>query len=76
LKANAPLVASVFLNGKKVYSAELKVIDGITYYYVHTIEYTDAEKTNASLKTFVFSFDPTTKEMLYRPDLEVNRALI
>ena len=76
LKANAPLAASVFLNGKKIYSAELKVIDGITYYYVHTIEYTDAEKTNASLKTFVFSFDPTTKEMLYRPDLEVNRALI
>lgn len=76
LKANAPLVASVFLNGKKVYSAELKVIDGITYYYVHIIEYADTEKTNASLKTFVFSFDPTTKEMLYRPDLEVNRALI
>lgn len=76
LKADAPLVASVFLNGKKVYSTELKVIDGITYYYVHTVEYADTEKTNASLKTFVFSFDPTTKEMLYRPDLEVNRALI
>ena len=76
LKANAPLVASVFLNGKKVYNTELKVVDGITYYYVYTIEYADTEKTNASLKTFVFSFDPTTKEMLYRPDLEVNRALI
>ena len=36
---------------------------------------TNNKKSNVNLKTFVFTFDPSTKEMLYRPDLETNQLL-
>ena len=73
----APLIAAVFMNGKKIYSTEIKTDVNYTNFLVHSIEYTDAAKKDGIKRVIThFLIDNKTGEMYYRPDLTENVTII